>query len=53
MAVGFGVSLPEHVRQIGEWSDAAVVGSLVVNLIAEHGSEGTGPVGEFVRRLKG
>jgi tryptophan synthase alpha chain len=53
VAVGFGVSTPEHVRQIGEWCDAAVVGSAVVNLIARHGRESPQPVSEFVRELKG
>jgi tryptophan synthase alpha chain len=52
IAVGFGVSTPEHVRQIGEWCDAAVVGSAVVNRIAQHGRECVGPVGEFVRALR-
>ena len=53
IAVGFGVSTPEHVRQIGEWCDAAVVGSAVVNLIAREGQDSVSAVGEFVRSLKG
>jgi tryptophan synthase alpha chain len=53
IAVGFGVSKPEHVRQIGEWCDAAVVGSAVVNLIARDGRDSAGAVGQFVRELKG
>jgi tryptophan synthase alpha chain len=36
LALGFGVSRPEHVRAIGRWADAAVVGSALVNVIAEH-----------------
>ena len=27
IALGFGISSPEHVRQIGRWADAAVVGA--------------------------
>jgi tryptophan synthase alpha chain len=53
IAVGFGVSKPEHVRQIGEWCDAAVVGSAVVNLIGGDGSGAVEPVAAFVRELKG
>jgi len=34
IAVGFGLSRPEHVRQVGEWADAAVVGSALVEVIA-------------------
>ena len=36
LALGFGVSRPEHVQAIGRWADAAVVGSALVNVIAEH-----------------
>lgn len=52
IAVGFGVSKPEHVRQIGEWCDGAVVGSAVVNLIAKEGKGSVAAVGKFVRELK-
>ena len=37
LALGFGISRPEHVRAIGEFADAAVVGSALVKVIAEHG----------------
>jgi tryptophan synthase alpha chain len=37
LALGFGLSRPEHVRAVGEIADAAVVGSALVNVIAEHG----------------
>ena len=37
LALGFGISRPEHVRAIGRWADAAVVGSALVKVIAEHG----------------
>ncbi len=39
LALGFGVSRPEHVRAIGQYADAAVVGSALVNVIAEHGRQ--------------
>jgi tryptophan synthase alpha chain len=37
IALGFGFSRPEHVRAIADCADAAVVGSALVNVIAEHG----------------
>lgn len=37
LALGFGISRPEHVRAIGACADAAVVGSALVKVIAEHG----------------
>ena len=36
VAVGFGISKPEHVREVCEYADGAVVGSVLVNLIAEN-----------------
>ena len=37
LALGFGLSRPEHVQAVGQWADAAVVGSALVKVIAEHG----------------
>jgi tryptophan synthase alpha chain len=54
LALGFGVSRPEHVRTIGEVADAAVVGSALVNVIAEHGGSPDllGQVERYVRWLR-
>jgi len=39
IALGFGISRPEHVAEVGGYADAAVVGSALVDLIArESGS---------------
>ena len=38
LALGFGLSRPEHVKAVGQWADAAVVGSALVKVIAEHGT---------------
>jgi tryptophan synthase alpha chain len=35
LALGFGISRPEHVAEVGTYADAAVVGSALVSLIAE------------------
>ena len=35
IALGFGISRPEHVAEVGLYADAAVVGSALVSLIAE------------------
>ena len=54
VALGFGISKPEHVRTVGQWADAAVVGSALVNVIAEAGAHGDVDtrVEEYVRWLK-
>jgi tryptophan synthase alpha chain len=55
IALGFGISRPEHVAEIGKFADAAVVGSALVSLIAREGRspELTDRVEEYVRWLKG
>jgi tryptophan synthase alpha chain len=55
IALGFGVSRPEHVEEIGRWADAAVVGSGLVAVVAEHGRADTlePAVATYVRWLKG
>jgi len=55
IALGFGISRPEHVAEVGVYADAAVVGSALVSLIAE---ESGSPhlierVESYVRWLKG
>ncbi len=35
IALGFGISRPEHVAEVGRWADAAVVGSALVEVIAQ------------------
>ena len=54
LALGFGISKPEHVRAVGQWADAAVVGSGLVNVIAEAGASNdlNTRVEEYVRWLK-
>ena len=55
VALGFGISRPEHVRQVGQWAEAAVVGSGLVGVIAENSaaSELVDRVESYVRWLKG
>jgi len=53
VAVGFGISRPEHVADACRHADAAVVGSALVNVIAEHEGNGVAErAGEYVRWLK-
>jgi tryptophan synthase alpha chain len=42
VAVGFGISNSEHVAQVGQFADAAVVGSAIVELI-ERATTQSGP----------
>ena len=54
IALGFGISRPEHVAEVGGYADAAVVGSALVSLIAkESGSpQLVERVEQYVRSLR-
>jgi tryptophan synthase alpha chain len=57
VAVGFGISNAEHVAQVAEFADAAVIGSAIVELI-ERTSSAEGPemapdaVARFIKGLR-
>jgi tryptophan synthase alpha chain len=51
VAVGFGISNAEHVAQVAEFADAAVIGSAIVELI-ERSTPATAPA-EVARFIKG
>ena len=54
IALGFGISTPEHVRTVSTFADAAVVGSAIVALIERTPPEqAAAAVGSFVRSLRG
>jgi tryptophan synthase alpha chain len=53
VAVGFGISSPEHVAEVWRYADAAVVGSALVSEIEKHAGSPdlVARVGAFARRL--
>lgn len=56
IAVGFGISTPEHFRSVADFADAAVIGSAIVQLIERSVAEHKDPaaaVAGFIRNLKG
>jgi tryptophan synthase alpha chain len=53
LAVGFGISRPEHVAELGGQVEAVVVGSAIVRVIEQHaGPELPQRLEQFVRSLK-
>lgn len=54
IAVGFGISKPEHVAEVTEFADAAVVGSAIVELIERSTPEAApAAVARFIEGLRG
>jgi len=56
VALGFGISRPEHVAEVWKYADAAVVGSAIVQVVgkaAEAGEDPGAAVESFVSWLKG
>jgi tryptophan synthase alpha chain len=52
LAVGFGLSKPEHIVTVTRYAEGAVVGSALVNLIDRYGEEEqVGAVRQYIRSL--
>ncbi|MBW8753098.1 MAG: tryptophan synthase subunit alpha [Sphingomonadales bacterium] len=51
VAVGFGVRTPEQAAAIARHADGVVVGSALVEIVAQYGAEAAGPVREATRAL--
>jgi tryptophan synthase alpha chain len=53
VAVGFGISNAEHVAQVAEFADAAVIGSAIVELVERSApDEAPGTVSRFIKGLR-
>lgn len=51
-AIGFGISTPDQAKKMAGISDGAIVGSAIVKIIAEHGTESVPYVEAYVRQMK-
>ncbi len=54
VGIGFGVSSPEHVREIAGFADAVIVGSAIIKQLEAHAGmpDMLSKVGSFVKQLK-
>jgi len=54
IAVGFGISTPEHARLVGRVADGIIVGSAIVSLVERHAASSSlvSDVGDFIASLK-
>lgn len=51
IALGFGISTAEQFAEVGEFADAVVVGSAIVETVEKNRGREAAAVGEFVRKL--
>jgi tryptophan synthase alpha chain len=51
IAVGFGVRTPDQAREIGAVADGVVVGSAIVEIVAQHGADAPSHVTTYVSGL--
>ncbi len=53
LGVGFGISTPENVDEVGKISDGAIVGSALINYLNEHPDDMPAAGARFMRYLQG
>ncbi|MCR5054226.1 MAG: tryptophan synthase subunit alpha [Lachnospiraceae bacterium] len=51
-AVGFGISTPDQAEKMAGLSDGAIVGSAIIKLLEQHGTNAPEYVGKYVRSMK-
>ncbi len=51
-AIGFGISTPEQAEKMAEISDGVIVGSAIIKLLAEHGTQAPSYIAEYTERMK-
>ncbi len=51
-AIGFGISTPEQAKQMAGIADGVIVGSAIVKLLEQHGSDAPSFVGRYVNEMK-
>ena len=50
--IGFGISTPEQAKEMAKISDGAIVGSAIVKLVEEYGTDSVDKVKEYVSKMK-
>lgn len=51
-AIGFGISTPQQAANMTAISDGVIVGSAIIRIIEQYGTDAPGYVGEYVKSMK-
>lgn len=51
-AIGFGISTPEQAKKMADIADGAIVGSAIIKLLEQYGTDAAKYVGEYVKSMK-
>lgn len=51
-AIGFGISTPEQAKKMANLSDGAIVGSAIIKLLEQYGTEAPKHIGAYVKSMK-
>ena len=51
-AIGFGISTPEQAKKMAETADGVIVGSAIVKLLEQYGTDAPRYIGAYVKAMK-
>ena len=51
-AIGFGISTPEQAKKMAGLSDGAIVGSAIIKLLEQYGTDAPAHIGAYVKSMK-
>lgn len=52
VAIGFGISTPEQAAEMAEKADGVIIGSAIVKIIEQYGSDARSKVSDYVQTIK-
>lgn len=51
-AIGFGISEPEQAKQMASLADGVIVGSAIIKILEQYGTDAPQQIGAYVQRIK-
>lgn len=51
-AIGFGISTPEQAANMAQYADGVIVGSAIVKIVGQYGTDSPEHVGEYIKTMK-